>query len=274
MLFTYFKSYKKGVFSSSYQCPQTQEEIEKYLQLFLPLYIYTNDIRAVEANISQVVPSILLIIYGNLDRMVINDINQNYFKNNLIYFLKSKFDYELSSPVYLVAALLNVNRLNDWRTRSFGKEYFQKSIDSLLDVLLFFDARVEISNPNQSDDEISEESNEAIRLDGVANLSRLCKSMSFDIDCEKSDKIKQFKNEINLFKTLIFLSKIESSCKVWSENRGQMPCIYNLALRLLSIPATSAYIERFFNVTGIINSKSNNSMSSDHLIARSMLKVD
>ena len=42
-LSAYFKSYKKGVFSSNYQCSQTQEEIEKYLQLLLPLYIYTND---------------------------------------------------------------------------------------------------------------------------------------------------------------------------------------------------------------------------------------
>ncbi len=49
-------------------------------------YIYTNDIQAIEANISQVAPSILSIIYGNLDRMVINDINQNDFKNNLSFY--------------------------------------------------------------------------------------------------------------------------------------------------------------------------------------------
>jgi len=45
-------------------------------------------------------------------------------------------------------------------------------------------------------------------------------------------------------------------------------------LRLLSIPATSAHIERFFSVAGIINSKHSTNISDDLLIERSLLKAN
>jgi hypothetical protein len=53
-----------------------------------------------------------------------------------------------------------------------------------------------------------------------------------------------------------------------------MPNLFNLACKLLSIPATSAFIERFFSLTGQINSQKSNSVSVDLLRTRSMLKAN
>ena len=53
--------------------------------------------------------------------MVLENSNQNEFRNNLIYFLKSKFDDELSSKTYLVSSILNVGMLDEWKNRSFAK---------------------------------------------------------------------------------------------------------------------------------------------------------
>ena len=52
-----------------------------------------------------------------------------------------------------------------------------------------------------------------------------------------------------------------------------MPNLYNLALRLLSIPASSSEIERNFSVAGIINKISSN-MSDDLILKRITLKCN
>jgi hypothetical protein len=53
------------------------------------------------AHIGLVIPAVLSLIYENLDWMVLNDENQNKFRNDLIKYLKIKFEFELSSKEYL-----------------------------------------------------------------------------------------------------------------------------------------------------------------------------
>ena len=138
MLISYLKSYQKGVFTNENKCAASENELEKYIQILLPMYIFTNDSQSEKATIASVVPSILSIIYANLDRMVLDNVDQNLFRNNLIFFIKKKFEYELTSKTYLVAALLNVETLNEWKDRSYGKPYFKKSLEFLLEVVKMF----------------------------------------------------------------------------------------------------------------------------------------
>jgi hypothetical protein len=70
MLISFLKSYQKGVFTNENKCAASNE-LEKYIQIRLPMYIFTNDSQSEKANIASVVPSILSIIYANLDRMVL-----------------------------------------------------------------------------------------------------------------------------------------------------------------------------------------------------------
>jgi hypothetical protein len=45
--------------------------------------------------------------------MVLKDKDQSSFRDNMIFFLKKKFEFELNSKIYLVASILNVESLNE-----------------------------------------------------------------------------------------------------------------------------------------------------------------
>lgn len=94
-------------------------------------------------------------------------------------------------------------------------------------------------------------------------------------DHEECDYRTILKVEVDQFITIIKETLITKSTKqFWIDNKKSFPFLFKLALRLLSIPATSAHIERFFSVTGIINSKRSTNISDELLIKRSMLKAN
>jgi hypothetical protein len=132
MLLSFYKSYNRGVFNQNYVCCQTKEEIESYLQILLPVYMLTNKLQKEKANISHVVPSILIVVYGYIDRMILENKEHESFKNFLVTYLLEKFQYELNSSIYLAAAILNISALKDWSHRSFSKIYFEKGISALV----------------------------------------------------------------------------------------------------------------------------------------------
>jgi hypothetical protein len=58
-------------------------------------------------------------MYSALNKLTFSDENQKEFRKQIIFFVKKKFDFELKSQFYLVAAILNVGRLNDWNDTYF-----------------------------------------------------------------------------------------------------------------------------------------------------------
>ena len=58
------------------------------------------------------------------------------------------------------------------------------------------------------------------------------------------------------------------------KNRTQLPLLCEMALHLLVIPASSAYIERFFSISGIINTKRSGNMDSETLQMKAVLKAN
>jgi hypothetical protein len=92
MLISYLKSYQKGVLNNENKCAASENELEKYIQILLPMYIFTNDSQSEKATIASVVPCILSIINANLDRMVLDNVDQNLFRNNLIFFIKTNLN--------------------------------------------------------------------------------------------------------------------------------------------------------------------------------------
>lgn len=112
MLYSFSKSYRRGIFDDKYKCPQSQNDIDDYLQILYPLYQFSLNIQSKNANISLVLPSILAIIYANLERFVLNDEVFDDFRKHLIMYMKYKFDFELRSPIYIAAALLNTDTLS------------------------------------------------------------------------------------------------------------------------------------------------------------------
>lgn len=111
MLLTYLKSFQKGIYNGDYACPIEREQIEHYIQICLPLYLFTNDLQSCKANISCVLPGILALLNENLSRMVLLDENENQFRQALIKNIKFKFAFELNSSIYIAAALFNVKKV-------------------------------------------------------------------------------------------------------------------------------------------------------------------
>ena len=133
MLVSYLKSYKSGIFIDSYSCPQTEAEIASYITLLLPIYTLSNELQHKTANISIVVPALLTVLY-TLGKQKRTDENQEAFRLLLISQIKTKFKDEFSSKIYMAASVLNVECLRTWSVRSFGKDYFNNSMNALVDV--------------------------------------------------------------------------------------------------------------------------------------------
>ena len=58
----------------------------------------------------------------------------------------------------------------------------------------------------------------------------------------------------------------------WQKYQEKMPNLNRLALLITNMPISSAFIERFFSVCGIIKNKQRGNMKPDLLEMRSLLK--
>jgi len=70
----------------------------------------------------------LLLIYETLDRMDLKDENQNQFRNDLANFLQIKFEYEINSKEYLVAAIFAT-----LVQEKLGFKVFSEGLDSIIE---------------------------------------------------------------------------------------------------------------------------------------------
>ncbi len=59
----------------------------------------------------------------------------------------------------------------------------------------------------------------------------------------------------------------------WNENAKELKNLRSLALKLLNIPSSAAYIERHYSLCGVICDQRNRKMSSNMIVTRTMLKA-
>ena len=64
------------------------------------------------------------------------------------------------------------------------------------------------------------------------------------------------------------------SATFWIENGNKFPFLRKLALILLNVPASSAFIERYYSICGNVCKKRCGNFSPDTIIYRSMLKAN
>ena len=138
MLGSFLKAYSNGCFTNStHRCRVSREVIEKYFQILLPVYQLNLHIQKTFSNISEIVPLLTALLYSKLERMELNG-HTKTFSLLLIKSIKKKFDYELKSEVYSVAALLDTSKLKLWTRRSFSKKFVTLGLNSMIDVALMF----------------------------------------------------------------------------------------------------------------------------------------
>ena len=81
----------------------------------------------------------------------------------------------------------------------------------------------------------------------------------------------------------IFMNIVENDLKglnkqttgeFWLKKRNELPILFNIANILASIPACSAFIERFFSIAGLFSNKRSGNTSVGVLCARALLKAN
>jgi hypothetical protein len=65
-----------------------------------------------------------------------------------------------------------------------------------------------------------------------------------------------------------------STADFWRKYKTEYPNLTTLAYKLLNVPASSANIERFFSIAGVVSKPRTGNMKNDLLIQRSLLKVN
>jgi hypothetical protein len=88
-------------------------------------------------------------------------------------------------------------------------------------------------------------------------------------------KEEEIKEEVKKFSKLIMQQNFEkknlSSIKFWQDKKIEFPHLATLFIILNSINASSAFIERFFSICGIIATQRNQNSNEDLFYDRAML---
>ena len=124
MLNSFYKAYLRKCFNDEMKCPVSITKIEFYLKLLLPAYRFSLVYQRNKSHIGDVLPGLLLLIeqYKSLGKKR----GAGIFCSTFIKYLKKKFHYELNSPIYAIAALLNVSSLHMKYKKPFGKDYIKQ----------------------------------------------------------------------------------------------------------------------------------------------------
>jgi hypothetical protein len=145
--------------------------------------------------------------------------------------VKKQFEHELNSAVYAAAAVLNVSKIYLWYQRPIAKATVNLGLSSLVNLVVEFNKKKEQNNPN---------------LNSSAKKTSTQKSVAAD------EAFDQFYQSIELDQ--VEISQKEFSIEN-SEKRKELPHLYNLCLKLYNVPSSSAYVERFFSICGVVNRK-------------------
>ena len=104
-----------------------------------------------------------------------------------------------------------------------------------------------------------------------------------DDDCPNSEirefqRLNELKLEVKKFTQLIsddkFVKKVNSTASFWIDFKSKLPILYKLRLILSNISSSSAFIERYFSLCGMIFDKRRHNMNDDLFEMRSLLKTN
>ena len=270
----------KGAVSSEKQCPIALDVIEKYMQILQPAFEFNACMQYTKSAIGIVAPNVLILI-SKWQRM---QVTSSYRKlcDLLILGYKRKFDHELNSPVYSVASLLCVSNWEVWLNKGFSVSMRKQAFENIVEVANGFFIKNapkadEISStPTSNTGSLSKssssgsvgsvnfENNES--YDSESELTGV--SMQINLEKEREGFVRLVENANIKDKRFV------SNSKFWLANKQKFPLLFDLALILYNIPASSAFIERFYSLSGNVCKNRNGNMDPETIIARSMLKAN
>jgi len=277
MLEAFQRASKKGAVSmqNAKPFPVKLDVIEKYMQILQPAFEFNAFMQYTKSSIAVVVPNVLTLI-SKWERMKVTNTYRRLC-DLLILGFKRKFDYELNSPIYSVASLFNVSNWSAWLNRSYCVKMRKQAFDSIVQVAISF-----LKEKTQEENVISSSPTPG----GLSNSSSYA-SINFihNESYESETAITRASMEIDLEKERIeFVSLVEnanildkkfrSTSNFWKDNKNKFPILFKLALILYNILASSAFIERFYSLSGNVCKNRDGNMNSETIIARTMLKAN
>ena len=90
--------------------------------------------------------------------------------------------------------------------------------------------------------------------------------LSIKLEKEKLDFLHQLET------TNLKDKSIKSNSKFWLKHQLKYPSLFQLSLILCNIPASSAFIERFYSLSGNVCKSRSGNLSAETIIAKCMLK--
>lgn len=148
--------------------------------------------------------------------------------------------------------------------RSLRSVYLKFFYEEKLNVLEELDIHI---TENQSDND-GDFLDELLKDDEAIDIKNT-EPEKFKINTELDKEIKYLTEILSKREVLI---AIKSNLSFWSKHQDSMPRLSRLAITLSNINASSAFIERFFSICGIICKKQRGNMNDDMIITRSILK--
>ena len=175
--------------------------------------------------------------------------------------------------------------MNDWAIESFGSEHYKRGIDALSSNTCVDLCKTKIK-PHHEEHLVSKESVVSDTSDNEEkkskkywkNFHQNTKNTVTERQLTQDDYLSiKVQNEVSLFRNLIVSEKMHdedctSTRRFWLKNQSTLPNLYKLAKKLLNIQASTAFVERYFSICGIICTTKNTNMNDKTLVMRSVLK--
>ena len=244
MLQSFIKAYKAGVFNADYQCPYPLQELEAYCQVLKPVYLFSIYMQHTNSTIGEVLPFLSICLNSLTGFELHGEINN--FRNLLIKRLKEKFDFELNSSLYAIAAVFNVASVDCWVASDFGKKLLNNAMTGIEEV---YDAYITQSNKILDSSENRKESK-----DEVENLYyKIAKSNTKqnlnDVTYTTSGYLTNVLTNYTYFYKLITQTRTSCTFQLWVTYTvtyfDYLIISSSVVNTLLALPDTKGYLTRY-----------------------------
>ena len=150
--------------------------------------------------------------------------------------------------------ILRVSHLKSWIQKDYIKKYFHYGFDNLVGVCLKL-----VKPPVSASKYQQPRSPSLFDSDSSSFLSDL-----FEEENESEEYLKKstqlireqiVKNEVEKLLEILVENNYNikvSNSKFWRKHEGLLPKVYKLAIILCNIQSSSAFIERFFSICGVV----------------------
>lgn len=176
------------------------------------------------------------------------------------------------------ATIIKIGSVQFWSHQEFAKGQLTEYFKLLKQAVLNFIKKEKDSMP-QSTPINSQESNHS-----ECSADVVCYSTLYEEESVNNDEALTIKFEEDLDKEIsayreYFINRdvIRSVTKTkhfWLKNQIVLPILFSFAIRVMNIAISSAYIERYFSVCGVVCTTKSFNMKDDLVIIRSLLKAN